>query len=68
MTIISQLREVLILMLEYMKLSGRTDKSLDLERGIDLFDQQASESTASSCISCYRSPTSVQIHFSQMNL
>ena len=51
-----------------MKLSRRTVKSLNLERGIDLFDQQASESTASSCISCYRLPTSIQIHFSQMNL
>ena len=55
-------------MLEYMKLSRRTVKSLDLECGIDLFNQQASESTAISCISYYRSPTSVQIHFSQMNL
>ena len=43
---------------EYMKLY-RTVKGFDLERGIDLFDQQASESTATSCISCYRSPTSV---------
>ena len=54
-------------MLEYMKLS-RSVKSLDLECGIDLFDQPATESTASSCMSCYCSPTSIQIHFSQMNL
>ena len=51
-------------MLEYMKPS----RTVDLEHGIYLFDQQASESTASWRISCYRSSTSVQIHFSQMNL
>ena len=51
-----------------MKLSRRTIKSLDLECDINLFNQQASESTASSYISCYHSPISIQIHFSQMNL
>ena len=48
-----------------MKLSRRTVKSHDLERAISVFAQQA---TASSCISCYCSPTGNQIHFSQINL
>ena len=55
-------------MLEYLKLSRRMARSLVLERGIDLCAQQAPKSSTSSCISCYRSPASDQIHFFQMNL
>ena len=58
-------------MLKYMKLSREqtvTVKSLDLERGIELFTQQASESTASSYVSCYRSPTIKMIpHVQKLN-
>ena len=60
-------------MLKYMKLSRRTDcycqnLSLDLERGIELFTQQASESTASSYVSCYLSPTIKMIpHVQKLN-
>ena len=36
--------------------------SLDLEHGMDLFTQQASEFTDSSCIPCYCSCTNDHIH------
>ena len=51
-----------------MRLSGRSFKTVVLERGVDLFAQQAPQSTVSPCISCYRSPTRNQINFFRKNL
>ena len=64
----SQLREVLQQIPKYLKLSGRKSKTFVLERSVDIFTQQAPKSTASPCISCYRSPTHDQVNFFQKNL
>ena len=65
---LSRLLEVLQQMPRYLKLSGRKSKTFVLERGVDFFTQQAPKSTASPCISCYRSPICYQINFFQKNL
>ena len=53
---------------KYLKLSGRKSKTFVLQRGVDFFTQQAPKSTASPCISCYRSPIRDLINFFQKNL
>ena len=65
---LSRLCEVLQQMPRHLKLSGRRSKTFVLERGVDFFTQQAPKSTASPCISCYRSPIHDQINFFQKNL